>query len=83
MGRENGGTDRPTAEFSLKQRSWDKPVCKAKFKTHLEESNLIERARWPATAESESGIRLQAIPVPSLGTQLDIDTFTVAVALRI
>ena len=33
--------------------------------------------------ETLSGMSLQAIPVPSLGTQLDADTLTVAVALRI
>ena len=43
----------------------------------------MEKARFLAVAESESGIWIQEIPVPSLETQLDADTFTVAVALRI
>ena len=28
-----GGTERPTAEPSLKQKSWDEPICKVKFET--------------------------------------------------
>ena len=79
----SGGSERPTAESSLKQRNWDEPICKTKFETLLEESNQVERARLLAAAESESGMWLQAIPVPSLGTQLDPDTLTVSVALRI
>ena len=31
----SGGTERPTAESSLKQRSWDEPIYKAKFETLL------------------------------------------------
>ena len=36
-----------------------------------------------AAAECESGMWLQVVSVPSLGTQLDLDTLTVSVALRI
>ena len=79
----SGGSERPTAESSVKQRSWDEPICKTKFETLLEQSNQVERARLLAAAESETGMWLQAIPVPSLGTQLDPDTLTVSVALRI
>ena len=53
------------------------------FETLLEQSNQVERARLLAAGESESGIWLQAIPVSSLGTQLDADTLTLSVALRI
>ena len=77
-----GGTERPAAGSSLKQRCWGKPICKAKFETLLEESNQVERTRLQAAAGSESGMWLQAIPVPSLGTQLDPNTMTVSVALR-
>ena len=49
----------------------------------MEESNQVERASLLAAAESESGMWLQAIPVPSLGTHLVADTLTAAVALRI
>ena len=56
-------------------------MCKAKFETLLEESNKVETARLLAAAESESAMWLQAIPVPSLGTQQDADTLTVSVAL--
>ena len=55
-----GGTERPTAESSLKQRTWDESMCKAKFERLLEEPNLVERARLLAAVESESGMLLQA-----------------------
>ena len=48
-----------------------------------EEFNQLERARFLATAEFESGMLLQVIPVSSLGTQLDADTLPVGVALTI
>ena len=50
----SGETERPTAESSLKQRSWDAPICKAKFETLSKDSNLVERAGLLAAAESES-----------------------------
>ena len=73
-----GGTKRPTAESSSKQRSRDESIYKSKFKTLSEKSNQTERARLVTAAESESSIRLQAIPVASLGTQPDADTLTVS-----
>ena len=39
-----GATGCPTAKFSLKQRSWDEPICKDNFKTLLEESNQVEKS---------------------------------------
>ena len=75
--------ERPTAESSLQQRSWDEPVCKDKFKTLLEESNQVERARLLTTAGPESSMPFHPIPFPSLGAQPDADTLTVAVALGI
>ena len=67
------GTQRVTAESNLEQRSYGEHICNTKYETLLEESNQVERARLLAAAESESGMRLQAIPVPSLRTQLDTD----------
>ena len=29
----SGGIERQTAEFSIKQTSWDEPICRAKFET--------------------------------------------------
>ena len=78
-----GGTERPTAESSLKQRTWDEPVCKANLESLIEESSQVERARLLAAAESELGMWLHAISVASLGTQLDAITLTVSLALRI
>ena len=53
----SGGTERQTAESSLKQRDWDEPRCKAKFETFLEESNQVGKLRLLAAAESGSGSR--------------------------
>ena len=53
------------------------------FETLLEQSNQVERAKLLASAESESGMWLQAIQVQSLGTQLDTYTLRVSVVLRI
>ena len=78
----SGGAGRPITESSLKQKSC-KPICKAKFETFLKESNYKERVRLLAAAESESGMWLQAIPVPSLGSQMNSDTLTVAAIFRI
>ena len=78
-----GETERQTAESNLKQRNWDEPICKAKFETLSEVSNQVERASLLVEAECESGMWLQAIPVTSLGTQLDADTLAVSVAFRI
>ena len=42
----SSGTGRPTAMFTLKRRSWDEPICKAYFEILLEESDLVEKARF-------------------------------------
>ena len=79
----SGGTERPVSEFNLKQRNWDETKIKNNFERMLKESYQVERARVFAASQSESGMSLQAFPVPSLGTQLDVNTKTVAVALSI
>ena len=43
----------------------------------------VTRARLLATATKESGMLLLAVPVPSLGTQLNPESLWVAVALRV
>ena len=48
-----GGSERPTAESSLKQRSWDETICKSKFETLLYESN-------PDTLSVSAALRIGA-----------------------
>ena len=49
----------------------------------LLEADQVSRARLLATSQKESEIWLNALPVPSLGTLLDPDSFRVAIALRV
>ena len=46
-------------------------------------ANQVTRARLLAAATKESRMWLHAVPVPSLGTQLDPESFRVAVTLRV
>ena len=51
-------------------------------KTLLENSDQYSKARLLASAQSESGAWISAIPVPNLGTQLNPDELRIAIALR-
>ena len=51
-------------------------------KTLLENSDQYSKARLLASAQSESGTWISAIPVPSLGTHLNPDELRIAIALR-
>ena len=65
------------------QKSWDVPLMRAKREGLLREADQVARARLLAAAHKESGAWLNAIPVPSLGTQLDPEVFRVSCAIRI
>ena len=73
------------AEGALKsrQRSWDEPKSVATAARLLEEADQLSRARLLASASRESGLWLHALPVPSLGTLLDAESFRIAIALRV
>ena len=45
--------------------------------------DMVSRARLMATAQKESGAWLNDLPVSSLGTLLDYESFRVAIALRV
>ena len=66
-----------------RQRTWDGPLVQASFDGLLERADQISRARLLAASSRESGLWLHALPVPSLGTLLDPESFRVAVALRV
>ncbi|KAJ0182426.1 hypothetical protein K1T71_001795 [Dendrolimus kikuchii] len=66
------------------QRSWDGPICELSRKKLLETSiSSADRARLLATTVWESGLWLQALPSPSIGTLMDAATFRSAICLRL
>ena len=74
---------KPVGEDLTKQKLWDLPLMELKQKSILANSNQTGRARLLAAARSETGAWLHAIPVPSLGTQLDEETLRISLALRV
>ncbi|XP_061717664.1 uncharacterized protein LOC133525431 [Cydia pomonella] len=75
-------TDPPVNPCS--QRQWDEPLCRLTRNSLLETAlSPTDRARLIATAEWESGLWLQALPSPTIGTLLDNSTFRLATCLRI
>ena len=81
--RRQAGDISTPVENVHKQKSWDLPLAKVTQERLLAEVDQVGRARLLAAACSESGAWLNAIPVPSLGTQLDPEVLRVAVALRL
>ena len=79
--RIGGGV--PFPEEPSRQKSWDLPLVKKDWEQMLQEADQVSRARLLATAQKESGAWLNALPVPSLGTLLDSESFRVAIALRV
>ena len=66
-----------------RQRTWDVPQSEAAVVKLLDEANKISRAHLLAAAKRESGLWLQALPTPTLGTLLDPETFRYAISLRV
>ena len=65
------------------QKGWDLPIVQRSREEMLREADQVSRARLLATAQKESGAWLNALPVSSLGTLLDSESFRVAIALRV
>ena len=61
----------------------DEPKSVATAARLLEEADQLSKARLLASASRESGLWLHALPVPSLGTLLDAESFSIAIALRV
>ncbi|XP_061706793.1 uncharacterized protein LOC133517477 [Cydia pomonella] len=77
-----GNTDPPSNPCS--QRQWDEPLCRLVRNSLVDTSTgTADRARLLATAEWESGLWLQALPSPSIGTLIDNSTFRLAACLRL
>ena len=66
-----------------RQNAWDLPIVKKNWDNMLLEADQVSRARLMATAQKEYGAWLNALPVSSLGTLLDPESFRVAIALRV
>ena len=71
-------------ESKASQKSWDSPLMEiSRENLLLVADQFVSRARLLAAARKKSGAWLNALPVPSLGTQLDPETLRVSIALRI
>ena len=66
-----------------RQKAWDLPIVERNWDTHVACADQVCRTRLLATAQRESGAWLNALPVSSLGTLLDSESFRVAIALRV
>jgi hypothetical protein len=80
---EHEGVVPPEERERPRQKSWDMTSATQRLEDMLREGDQVTRARLLAASRKESGLWLHAIPVPSLGTQLDPETLRVAVALRV
>ena len=61
----------------------DLHIVKRNWENMLRVADQVSRARMLATAQRESGAWLNTLPVSSLGTLLDSESFKVAIALRV
>ena len=77
----SGGASLP--DDPSRQKAWDLPIVKKNWDNMLLEADQVSRDRLMATAQKESGAWLNALPVLSLGTLLDPESFRVAIALRV
>ena len=75
--------DAPLPDDPSCQKAWDLPIVKRNWENMLRVADQVCRARLLATAQRESGAWLNALPVSSLGTLLDSESFRVAIALRV
>ena len=81
--RRVGGASLAEGVDKCRQRTWDLPLAEFTRDQLLNAADQVSRARILASSCKESGLWLQALPVPSLGTLLDSETFRIAVALRV
>ena len=73
--------DAPLPDDKSRQKAWDLPIVERNWENMLRVADQVCRARLLATAqrERESGAWLNALPVSSLGTLLDSESFRVVI----
>ena len=71
----------PLPDDLIRQKAWDLPIVKRNCENMLRVADQVSRARFLATTQRESGAWLNALPVSSLGTLLDSESFRVVIAL--
>ena len=77
------GIDLPDGACLGLQRTWDRPPSESSAASLLQRADQISRARLLAASSRESGLWLNVLPSPALGTLLDPESFRISVALRV
>ena len=73
----------PEGDSRSRQKAWDVPLINLKKEDLLNNAeDQFARARLLASAQSETGSWVAAIPVPNLGTQMTPEELRIAIALR-
>ena len=73
--------DAPLPADPSRQKAWDLPILERNWENLLRVADQVCSARLLATTQRESGVWLNALPVSSLGTLLDSESFRVAIYL--
>ena len=82
-GRAGDRAIEPMDAFRGSQKAWDLPLARVKLSLLLEQADQHSKARLLAAQHPDSGCWLSAVPVPSLGTQMDPETLRIAISLRV
>ena len=69
------GVYEPEGLSWLSQKAWDVEVARVSFVSLLNSADQVTSTLLLAAATKESGMWLHAVPVPSLGTQLDTSVY--------
>ena len=73
----------PLPDDPSRQKAWDLPIVERNWENMLRVADQVCWARLLTNAQRESGAWLNALPVSTLGTLLDSESFRVAIALRV
>jgi Reverse transcriptase (RNA-dependent DNA polymerase) len=78
-------TDIPILSKTIKQKNWNIPITKNNVEGLCQkiENNNLQKTRFLAVSNKESGLWLNVLPSKNLGTLLDDNTFKIAINLRL